>query len=109
MRDRLADLDKAGAQLLAVDPHEDWSAKHLLKEVGLQAGDVQYPLLTDPAQVVSAIYGVAFQMRIHTEVSNRPATFIIDPRGVLRYARRAKTFSDRPSVSEILAELGTLR
>lgn len=59
--------------------------------------------------IVSAMYGVAFQMRIHTEISNRPATFIIDRDGVIRYERRAKTFADRPSVDDMLAEIETLR
>ncbi|MCH7549503.1 MAG: hypothetical protein IH969_08235, partial [Candidatus Krumholzibacteriota bacterium] len=68
-------LERFGAELLAVDPHEAWSAKYLLKEVGFGPQDVRYPLLMDPTQTVSAMYGVAFQMRIHTEWSNRPATF----------------------------------
>ncbi|MBW3597088.1 MAG: redoxin domain-containing protein [Planctomycetes bacterium] len=110
MRERLSDLENAGAQLIAVDPHEAWPAKHFLREVGIiDAGDVRYPLLLDPAQVVSAAYGVTSQMRIHTELSNRPTTFIIDCDGVIRYERRAKTFSDRPTPDEILAELQKLR
>lgn len=108
MRDKIADIEAAGAQLLVVDPHESWAAKHLLKEVGLRAEDVDYPLLADPGQIVSAAYGVAFQMRIHTELSNRPATFIIDRSGVIRYVRRATGFADRPSPGEILAELKKL-
>jgi len=95
--------------LLAVDPHEVWSAKFLLKETGFGTSDLQYPLLMDPAQTVSATYGVAFQMRIHTELSNRPATFVIDKTGVLRFAKRGKSFGDRPSASQIAAELKKLK
>lgn len=91
--------------MLVVDPHESWSAKHFLKEVGLATDDVNYPLLLDPAHVVSATFGVAFQMRIHTEISNRPATFVIDREGIIRYERRGTAFGDRPKVDEILAEL----
>jgi peroxiredoxin len=94
--------------LLVVDPHESWPAKHFQKEVGLETGEVGYPLALDPTHVVSATYGVAFQMRIHTELSNRPATFIVDRNGTLRFARRAKTFSDRPTADEILSELKKL-
>lgn len=96
-------------QLLAVDPHEAWAAKGLLKEVGLETDDVNFPLLLDPGLTVSATYGVANQMRIHVEVSNRPATFIVDREGVLRYAMKGKTFGDRPGVSEIVAELRKIR
>ena len=105
MREHLESLEKLGAQLIAIDPHEAWSGKHLLKESGFETSDINYPLLLDPTQTVSATYGVAFQMRIHTEISNRPATFIIDKAGILRYSRRAKTFSDRPLPKEILDEL----
>jgi peroxiredoxin len=105
LRDQVAEFDKAGAQLLVVDPHEAWSAKRFLKDVGLQSGDVGYPLLLDPAQTVSAAYGVAMQMRIHTELSNRPAAFVIDREGIIRYQRRAATFSDRPSAEDLLAEV----
>jgi peroxiredoxin len=108
LRNRLGDLQKAGAQLLVVDAHEAWPAKHFLKDIGLESGEIGYPLLLDAAHLVSATYGVAFQNRIHTELSNRSATFIIDRDGVIRYARLAKSFSDRPSPDEILAELKKL-
>ncbi len=105
MRGALEQLEKHDAQLLAIDPHEPWAAKALLKESGFETADVHLPLLLDPAQTVSATYGVAFQMRIHTEVSNRPATFVIDKEGVLRYERRAQSFSDRPKPSDIVKVL----
>ena len=105
MREKLTAIEGEGAQLLAVDPHEVWSAKFLLKETGLSTDDLQFPLLMDPDQTVSATYGVAFQMRIHTELSNRPATFIIDRNGVIRYARLATGFADRPGAEEIVTTL----
>lgn len=108
MRDQLAAAEDLDAQLLAVDPHESWAARYLLKESGFETSHVNFPLLLDPSQTVSASYGVAFQMRIHTELSNRPATFIIDKAGILRYARRAKTYSDRPTPKQILAQLKKL-
>lgn len=102
----IAGLD---AELLAIDPHDAWPAKHLLKEVGLQTSDLKFPLLLDANLLASAAYGVAFQMRIHTEWSNRPATFIVDKKGILRYARRARTYSDRPRPSDVVGELKKLR
>jgi peroxiredoxin len=101
--------DDMDVQLLAVDPHESWAARALLKEVGLSTDDVNFPLLLDPSLTVSATYGLANQMRIHVEISNRPGTFIVDKAGVLRYAMKGKTFSDRPGVTEIVDELGKLR
>ena len=81
------------------------SAKFLLKESGLSTGDLSFSMLTDPSLTVSASYGVAFQMRIHTELSNQPTTFVIDQAGIVRDDRRAKTFADRPSPGQIVQEL----
>ena len=109
MRDNVTEFEQAGAQVLVVDPHEQWSAKQFLKEIGLGTADVSYPLLLDPTNVVSATYGVAFQMRVHTEISNRPATFVIDRHGVIQYERRGQTFGDRPTVEEMLDVVKKLR
>lgn len=105
----MQDFANAGAQLLVIDPHEAWSAKRFLKDVGLEAGEIGYPLLVDPTLTVSATYGVAMQMRIHTELSNRPAAFVIDRAGSIRYERRARTFSDRPSPADLLEEVRKLK
>ena len=85
----------------------------MLKEAGFKPDDLHIPVLADPAHTISATYGVAFQMKIHSEWSNRPATFIIDRDGTIRYERRAKTYSDRPTPNpgapglEELAKLAT--
>jgi len=109
LRDNVKAFQEAGAQLLVVDPHESWSGKRFLKDVGFATGDVGYPLLLDPAQTASAAYGVAMQMRIHTELSNRPASFVIDRQGVVRYERRGKTFADRPTPADLLREVRLLK
>jgi peroxiredoxin len=77
-------------------------------DAGLADADLQYPLLLDPTQTVSVMYGVAFQIRIHTEISNRPVTFIIAKQGIWKYAHRGSYFGDRPSVADIIAELKKL-
>jgi peroxiredoxin len=108
LRDQLNQLTTLNAEVLAVDPHEIWSAKYLLKEGGLSTDDLSYPMLTDPSLTVSAAYGVAFQMRIHVELSNRPATFVIDQAGTLHHERRATTFADRPSPEQLIKLLQDL-
>ena len=109
MRGKLAEIKGQSAQLVAIDPHEVWSAKFLLKETGQSTDDLNFPLLMDPSLTVSATYGVAGQMRIHTEWSNRPATFVIDREGVLRYTHRGTSFNDRPSAATVVGELMKLR
>lgn len=95
-------MKEVNTQLWAIDPHESYSAKYLLKDAGLTTDDLSFPVLIDPSLTVSAAYGVPFQMRIHVEWSNRPATFVIDQQGILRFAHRAETFGDRPKADEIL-------
>jgi len=109
LRESLEELENLDAQLLAVDPHEIWSAKFLLRETGFSTDSLKYPMLMDPSLTVSATYGVPFQMRIHVEWSNRPATFVIDREGTIRYVKRAGTFADRPSPDQVIAELQKLR
>ncbi len=109
MRGALQEIEGLDAELLAIDPHEAWSAKYLLKEVGFTADDVSYPLLMDPSLTTSADYGVPFQMRIHTEWSTRPSTFIIDKQGILRYAKRGEAYNDRPRPDDIVEELRKLQ
>jgi peroxiredoxin len=108
LRDRIKDFKDRRAQILAVDPHESYRVRHMLRDVGLKADAVAFPVLADAANTVSATYGVAFQMNIHTEWSNRPATFVLDKEGRIRYERRGQTFGDRPKPDEILKELDRL-
>jgi len=96
------------AVLLAVDPHEVWSAKYLLKETGLTTDDLSFPLLMDPTLTTSAEYGVVTQMRIHTEWSNRPATFVIDREGIIQYMKKGNSFADRPTADQIIKEIADL-
>ncbi len=108
MRAAVENVEELDAIVLAIDPHESWAAKALLKEVGLSTDDVSFPLLLDPTQTVSATYGVAFQMNIHVEVSNRPGTFIIDKNGIIRFAQLGNAFNDRPKPKELIDELKKL-
>ncbi|VTT99576.1 alkyl hydroperoxide reductase thiol specific antioxidant mal allergen : Alkyl hydroperoxide reductase/ Thiol specific antioxidant/ Mal allergen OS=Halorubrum aidingense JCM 13560 GN=C461_07324 PE=4 SV=1: AhpC-TSA [Gemmataceae bacterium] len=108
MRDKIAEFEKRNVQLLAIDPHESHRVRRMLRDVGTKPDEVLYPVLADPVNAVSATYGVAFQMGIHTEWSNRPATFVIDKASVIRYEKRGINFSDRPKSSDILGEIDKL-
>ena len=108
MREKIKSLKDKSAVLLAVDPHEVWSAKYLLKETGMTTEDLSFPLLMDPTLTTSAEYGVATQMRIHTEWSNRPATFVVDRDGIIRFMKKGNSFADRPSADTIVKEIAKL-
>jgi peroxiredoxin len=133
LRDRTKDFKTAGARILVVDPHEPYRGLHflkdpliesitrglseqessrlrgLLKSANLNPEGEELPILADSARTVSATYGVAFQLKIHTEWSNRPACFIVDRNGILRIALRSKTFDDRRTADELLEALATLK
>lgn len=108
MRDKIAEFEKRNAQVIAVDPHESYRVRHMLRSVGHRSEELTFPILADPAHTISATYGTAFQMNIHTEWSNRPATFLIDKAGVIRFERRGQTFSDRPKPADLLREIDGL-
>ena len=108
MRDKIAEFEKRNVQLLATDPHESHRVRHVLRDVGTEPDEVLYPVLADPVNAVSAAYGVAFRMGIYTGWSNRPATFLIDKAGVIRYEKRGTAFGDRPKPTDILAEIDKL-
>ena len=108
MRDKIAEFEKRNVQLLAIDPHESHRVRHMLRDVGTKPDEVLYPVLADPVNATSATYGVAFQMGIHTEWSNRLATFVIDTGGVIRYEKRGTTFGDRPKPADIFTEIDKL-
>ena len=105
LRNSLQALNEVNAQVLAIDPHESWSAEYLLKDAGASTDDMHFPVLMDPSLTVSMAYGAAFQMRIHVERSNRPATFVIDKQGIVRYEKRGEMFNDRPSAKKIVEVL----
>ena len=111
----MSDFTAAGAQVFVVVPHErcraGWWADRTVPadKPGPAAG--QLVTLADPGFWVSSMYGVAFQMQIHTDVSNTPGTFLVDKQGVLRWAHRGRgkaNYGDRPTVQQTLAKVREL-
>ncbi len=95
-------FDAAKVQVLIVESHEPYRVRETLG--GSRASpDPRLPILCDPSHVVSATYGVAFQMD-HTEWLNLPSTFLIDRRGVVRKIHRSATVADRLWPDQILEE-----
>jgi len=99
----LSDFEADDATLVMIVPHERcrvqwWSDK--------TKGKVLF--LADPGFLVSSTYGVAFQMRIHTDTSNTPGTFVIDKQGVLRWSHIAsgkRSWGDRPTIGKTLEQV----
>ena len=103
LRASLSQIQQAGAQVIFIVPHERCRVKWWHDKV-----KGQFLVLADPGFWVSSMYGVAFQMRIHTDTSNTPGTFVIDKQGVLRWThigKGSKNWNDRPKPAQILAKV----
>ena len=99
----MKDFDDADAEVAFIVPHERCRTKWWSDRT---KGKVLF--LADPGFLVSSMYGVAFQMRIHTDTSNTPGTFVIDKQGVLRWSHIGagpRNWSDRPQPRRILAKV----
>jgi peroxiredoxin len=117
LRDRVKAFEEKGAQVLVVYSQEPThirlalaglKARNVgpLREVCDAVGKPVFPLLGDAASTVSATYGVAFQAFVGTH--NRPATFVIDREGVIRFAVKRGDVGDQPSAELLLKVIDVL-
>ncbi len=65
-----------------------------------------FPCLADPERRVFRLYDV--QSRL-VSLGQRPALFVIDPDGVVRWAHADRDYKVRPSLSQILAAFDRLQ
>ena len=106
LRDSFEKFEEAGAGIIAILPHE---SEHL--ELWEELGGQKFFILADPGFLVSSTYGVAFQMRIHTNTSNTPAVFLVGKDGVLKWEYIAQdeiSYKDRPEIEMVLEEIAQL-
>lgn len=102
----MKEFQKLNTQVISIVPHEKQRVKVWQKKArGL------YPVLADGGFLASSLYDVAFQMRIHTDTSNTPGTFIIGKDGALKWAyigKGKRSWADRPKIPAVLAKLKEL-
>lgn len=83
-----------------VDP-KYWFAKESFQEN--YTDNIWWPHLADRAGAVGAAYGVdPMAFSVHAEYINRPATIIVDPKGIVRFAYYGTYWGDRPTIEQIL-------
>lgn len=68
-----------------------------------------YPVLADPLAFAAARYGVARRIMLHEEWVSAPSAFVIDKEGIVRYEYLGRSFSDRVTVTALLAALAQLQ
>jgi len=95
----LQEFQALGAEVWAVsnDPLDK------LRAYAAYAG-ITFPLLSDTGLVAIKAYGILDERQ---QIAH-PTTFVIDRKGVVRYAREDVDFRVRPSAEELLAALRAL-
>lgn len=67
-----------------------------------------FPILSDPERVVIGRYGLAHDDPDAEHPVSRPATFILDSEGTVRFGYVGEHTRDRPTVDAILLALRTI-
>ena len=103
MRDQFAQFQRHGAVILAIS-NEDQRRGAKLKE----KLDLPFPLLADTERRVIQEYGVFHHNEPKGRPISRPATFVLDAEGVIRYRYVGDSPPDRPAVEAILDVIAEL-
>ena len=96
---RIADFEAANTQVLGISTDSPFSHENWAKAVGIS----HYPLLADLHRSAARDYGVYWP----EWNANARATFIVDPRGVVRFIERYGR-GQLPDPDRILAEVKKL-
>ena len=86
-----------GAEILAISTDDLSQAQHAIDVIGLE-----FPILSDEDAMVIEEYGV-----LASGIS-RPATFVLDRDGAIRWQYVGHSRSDRPTNGEIISQLQDL-
>ena len=97
MRDRIADFEERGAQVIAIAPD---TLEHA--QAFFQRNDLPFLCLADPDRTVFRQYDVKSAM---ISLGQRPGLFVIDAEGTVRYAYLGFQQWEIPSIDDTLAEL----
>ena len=98
MRDRYPELQRAGLDVLVVlcqgrDAVAEWLAAH----------PVPFPCLIDDDRSRAKAWGAYVRVSFESWNMARPASFVVEPGGVLRYARISRHQLDPAPIDEILS------
>lgn len=97
MRDRIADFEERGAQVIAIAPD---TLEHA--QAFFQRNDLPFLCLADPDRTVFRRYDVKSAM---ISLGQRPGLFVIDAEGTVRYAYLGFQQWEIPGIDDTLAEL----
>ncbi len=76
--------------------------------MALASAPISFPVLCDPDLAVINRYGVFHVDEPHGYIAARPAVFIIDEWGIVRYCHVGEHSRDRPAIGTLLLALESL-
>jgi len=100
LHDNLSILRDHNAEPVLIVPHEKIRTRAWKKLAGNEL-----IVLADSGFEVSLMYGVAFQMPVHSDTSNTPGTFLVNRDGIIKKAwagQGEENWADHPGLPEIL-------
>jgi peroxiredoxin Q/BCP len=100
LRDRYSEFQEHGAQVIAIAPDSLDNARRYF-----ETNDIPFPCLPDPDREVFRLYDVRSAL---VSLGQRPALFIIDKGGIVRYAYLGWQQWEIPAVDETLEQLDAL-
>lgn len=101
LRDYYPEFQGLGAEILAISSEDQERGAELEAELG----GLPFPLLADTERKVIESYGVFHRNEPKGRPISRPATFVVDAAGVIRYRYLGENPTDRPEPQAILAAL----
>lgn len=102
--DRLPDLQRRGAKVVAVVAQQPRRAA-----TDLRSDPYPFPVLADASRTVVKEYGVYVRANFESVNIARPATFVLDSAGVIRFMHIASVQFEFASWPDIFAVLDDLR
>ncbi len=100
MRDDYAEFRRRGAEVVGIAPHDVAETRRLVQDL-----KIPFPVLADDNRAVFLAYDV--QSRPWS-LGQRPAVYVIDQTGVIRWAHRGWQQWDIPPTAQILRILDAL-
>lgn len=94
-------IDEMGADLILIAAEK---RGHMFKpEEFLSKHPVRFPFLLDEDRTVTKLYGIYHPLGTDAIRIARPATFVIDRNGIIRYIYVGSSQTDRAPIEEVLA------
>jgi peroxiredoxin Q/BCP len=100
LRDRYEEFTARGAEVIAIAPDTLDNARRYF-----ETNEIPFPCLPDPDRRVFGMYDVKSAL---VSLGQRPALFVVDREGVVRYAYLGWQQWEIPTVDETLAQLDAL-